>query len=74
MKKFLERQQPNNILTFLDKSDGVDDAFIMWYRSNKQNQTWMNSRIVGFIVWKRQIPFRIADMIYDISKVFRRHR
>lgn len=77
IKKFLNKNQPNNILNYFDPKKGVDASFIEWYKSDTSNSNNpVYAMAYKIIITKPKIQWwvtkRISDFIYSTKRFFKR--
>lgn len=79
MKKFLDENQPNNILNYLDPKKGFDASYVDWYESDAANS---KNPIYAFgykvVMAKPKIQWwvtkQLSDFIYSAKRVIARFR
>jgi hypothetical protein len=79
IKKFLNENQPNNILNYLDMKKGIDTSFIDWYESDYRNSKNPIFVIVyKVIVSKPKIQWwvtkKLSDFAYSVKQFVGRIR
>ena len=77
MKKFLDKNQPNNILNYFDPKKGVDASFTDWYESDDNNsKNPVYAMAYKIILTKPKIQWwvtkQISDFIYSTKRFFER--
>jgi hypothetical protein len=82
LKQFLNDNQPDNILNYVDPSDiwSIQPGFKRWYEANPDRSKSRIARFVyGIIIaipkiekWSERATLRVMDFVYSISKKFGR--
>jgi len=77
IKKFLDKNQPNNILNYFDPKKGVDTSFTDWYESDDRNaKNSVYAMAYKIIITKPKIQWwvtkQISDFIYSTKRFFER--
>ncbi len=68
MKKFLDKNAPNNILDYLDVNKGLDSSFSDWYNSDiRISKNPVYAGVYAIIVAKPKVEFWIHQKISDVS-------
>ena len=82
MKQFLNDNQPDNILNYVEVSDiwSIQPGFKKWYEADpKRAKSRMARFVYGIIIampkiqrWSENVTLRVMDFACNISKKFRR--
>ena len=73
MKKFLNKNAPNNILNYLDGKDGIDASFVAWYESDAVNsKNVVYSSVYKFIRVKPKIELWVYTKISDATNAIKK--